>query len=112
MLGTELSLEEVASIFIRLQFEYTLVEDEFIISVPLRRWDISIEADLLEEVARVYGYNKIPSTLPMMESTPGDSMDKQQLTPLFIILREVSSFQTISYALSKPKKQKDLVLKS
>lgn len=112
VLGTELSLEEVASIFIRLQFEYTLVEDEFIISVPLRRWDISIEADLLEEVARVYGYNKIPSTLPMMESTPGELNDKQRLTRFIHRYLEGSGLaQTISYALTTPEKAERFSMK-
>ncbi|API89989.1 phenylalanine--tRNA ligase subunit beta [Marinilactibacillus sp. 15R] len=112
VLGTRLSLEEVASVFARLQFEYTLTEDKFTVSVPLRRWDISIEADLLEEVARVYGYNNIPSTLPVMESTPGELDDKQRLTRFIHRFLEGSGLaQTISYALTTPEKAKRFSLK-
>lgn len=112
VLGTRLSLEEVASVFARLQFEYTLSEDKFTVSVPLRRWDISIEADLLEEVARVYGYNNIPSTLPVMESTPGELDDKQRLTRFIHRFLEGSGLaQTISYALTTPEKAKRFSLK-
>lgn len=111
-LGTALSLEEVASIFTRLQFEYRLIEDQFIVTVPLRRWDISIEADLLEEVARIYGYNKIPSTLPVMESTPGELTDKQRLTRYVRRYLEGSGLaQTISYALTTPEKAARFSLK-
>lgn len=112
VLGTSLSLEEVASLFTRLQFGYTLVEDKFIVTVPLRRWDISIEADLLEEVARVYGYNNIPSTLPVMESTPGELNDKQRLTRFIRRHLEGSGLaQTISYALTTPEKAERFSMK-
>ncbi|WP_208560424.1 phenylalanine--tRNA ligase subunit beta [Marinilactibacillus kalidii] len=112
-LGTNLSIEEVASIFTRLQFDYQLIEDQFNVTVPLRRWDIAIEADLLEEVARIYGYNKIPSTLPVMESTPGELDDKQRLVRYTRRFLEGSGLaQTISYALTTPEKAKRFSLKA
>lgn len=36
--------------------------------IPSRRWDIHIEADLVEEVARIYGYDNLPSTLPSSQN--------------------------------------------
>ena len=47
--------------------------------VPARRWDISIEADILEEIARIYGYDNIPTTLPTTPSQPGRLTQRQQL---------------------------------
>src|SRR5690625_4277219 len=69
-LGTDLTSKEVENIFDRLQFPVTVSEESFVVSIPSRRWDISIPADILEEVARIYGYNNIASTLPFGVSTP------------------------------------------
>ncbi|MEG2255040.1 MAG: phenylalanine--tRNA ligase subunit beta, partial [Vagococcus sp.] len=63
-LGTTLSEEEVSTIFTSLGFLHTVEGETFVVSIPPRRWDISIEADLVEEVARIYGYDNLPSTLP------------------------------------------------
>ena len=46
--------------------------EQFTISVPRRRWDISIEADLYEEIARIYGYDKLPASLPKDDGTAGE----------------------------------------
>ena len=47
-------------------------------NVPSRRKDISIKEDLIEEVARIYGYDDIPSTLPVFKDvTSGEPTDRQ-----------------------------------
>lgn len=81
VLGTELSADEVGDIFDRLGFEYDLDEENgnFNVVAPLRRWDISIEADLLEEIARIYGYDNLPSTLPVGPTTIGSLTDTQKI---------------------------------
>ena len=62
-LGTELSKLEVETIFGRLQFPFELSIDEvFTVKVPSRRGDITRDVDLIEEVARLYGYDNIPTT--------------------------------------------------
>ncbi|MDR0299581.1 MAG: phenylalanine--tRNA ligase subunit beta [Streptococcaceae bacterium] len=78
ILGTELSVTEVTNVFESLGF-ITIVEGEkFICEIPSRRWDISIEADLIEEVARIYGYEKLPISLPATRNA-GERTVKQKL---------------------------------
>lgn len=105
VLGTQLSGDEVQSIFKRLGFEVTNSDNLFSVSVPPRRWDIAIEADLIEEVVRLYGYDKLPATLPVMPMTVGALNQQQQL------LRDTRHFlesagldQAISYALTTEEK--------
>jgi len=62
-LGIEMERSEVREIFERLGFK-VLQDDEVLdLEVPSYRFDVSIEADLIEEIARIYGYNNIPETL-------------------------------------------------
>ncbi|MEK3881841.1 phenylalanine--tRNA ligase subunit beta [Paenibacillus sp. PL2-23] len=77
-LGTELTSLEVRSIFGRLQFPYTLHDnDVFVVEVPTRRGDITRAVDLIEEVARLHGYDNIPTTLIHGDAIPG-SLTKEQ----------------------------------
>ncbi|MGX7014061.1 phenylalanine--tRNA ligase subunit beta [Vagococcus silagei] len=110
-LGTTLSLEEVNTIFANLQFDYELEGEKYTVTVPTRRWDISIEADLVEEVARIYGYDNLPSTLPKGSSLAGRLSHSQKLT------REIRHYiegnglvEAISYALTTPKSATRFVL--
>lgn len=67
-IGMDLTFAEVQQIFDQLQFELSGDANEFTVSVPARRWDILIQADLVEEIARIYGYDKIPSRLPSVNA--------------------------------------------
>jgi len=67
ILGTTLKKNEIAQILLRLGFELIEPKPEenaFLVTVPSFRVDITREIDLIEEVARVYGYDNIPTTLP------------------------------------------------
>ena len=68
----DISKEEIKQILESLAFK---VSDELVVSVPNRRPDITIKEDLIEEVARVYGYDKLPLTHPV-----DDSLGKHNLT--------------------------------
>ncbi|GGD48918.1 phenylalanine--tRNA ligase subunit beta [Paenibacillus nasutitermitis] len=77
-LGTELSKLETEIIFGRLQFPYEFgANGEFTVKVPTRRGDISRDVDIIEEVARLHGYDNIPTTPIEGPSTPG-SLTKPQ----------------------------------
>ncbi|WP_034550912.1 phenylalanine--tRNA ligase subunit beta [Carnobacterium funditum] len=111
-LGTAIQTDEVLSIFNRLGFKVTEKNELFEVSIPPRRWDISIEADLLEEVARIYGYDNLPSTLPVIESTPGELDDKQRLMRhTRHYLEGAGLSQAISYVLTTPQKAEQFLMK-
>lgn len=65
LIGINLSADEMESIFIKLGLSTEIKEDIIIVSVPPYRLDLEKEIDLVEEVARIYGYDEIGATLPM-----------------------------------------------
>lgn len=103
-IGIEITNDELQTIFDRLGFEVTIQETDFTVSVPPRRWDIAIEADVLEEIARIYGYDNIPVTLPTVPSSPGRLNSKQKLVRQTRAIAEgLGLNQVISYVLTSPK---------
>ena len=65
VIGIPLTNEIVADVFKRLAFEYTHEGDVFIVTPPSYRFDIEIEEDLIEELARLYGFENIPDQPPL-----------------------------------------------
>lgn len=105
VLGTEISLAEVESIFSRLQFEVQTDNDSLTVTVPTRRGDITIEEDLIEEVARLYGYDNLPTTLPIGSSTPGylsGYQKKRRIARRF--LEGAGLYQAVTYSLTSKEK--------
>ena len=63
VLGIDIKNAEIVDILLRLGFSSVSETDErIVVEVPSFRFDVSIEADLIEEIARIYGYNNIPMT--------------------------------------------------
>lgn len=77
LLGTSLNPGQVETILRRLQFEFSGNGEEFHVEVPSRRQDITREVDLVEEVARLHGYDHIPTSLPIGPTTQGGLTDYQ-----------------------------------
>ncbi|MFD0588465.1 phenylalanine--tRNA ligase subunit beta [Paenibacillus sp. GCM10027627] len=103
-LGTDLSTLEVRSIFGRLQFAYELTgEDEFNVEVPTRRGDITRAVDLIEEVARLYGYDNIPTTLIHGDVIPGALTRPQAIRrELRKRLTDSGLHEVMSYSFTSP----------
>ncbi|MFK8243743.1 MULTISPECIES: phenylalanine--tRNA ligase subunit beta [unclassified Facklamia] len=102
-LGIRITPAELKAIFDRLGFNSEIAEDRFSVTIPPRRWDITIEADVLEEIARIYGYDNIPTSLPTVPSTPGKLSDKQRFVRHTRQIAEgLGLNQTISYVLTSP----------
>ncbi|POZ63706.1 phenylalanine--tRNA ligase subunit beta [Chromobacterium alticapitis] len=64
LLGVALDAGQIGDILSRLSLSWTLEQEVFTVQAPSFRFDIEIEEDLIEEVARVYGYNSIPAEAP------------------------------------------------
>ena len=64
ILGIDLSEEEIEGILGKLGFAIARTNGDFSVTIPTWRLDVEREIDLLEELARIYGYNKFPDTLP------------------------------------------------
>ena len=109
-LGTEISVKEMEEILRKLRFEFERSDDEFTVSIPTRRGDITIFEDMLEEVARIYGYDHLPYTLPANASKPG-GLTEQQLLKRNIknYLQSVGLSEAITYSLVDEKAATKLV---
>lgn len=111
-LGTELSETTINEIFNTLGFDYILDQENYTVTVPPRRWDITIEADLIEEVARIYGYDNLPSTLPKGETVAGSLTQGQVLIrKIKNLLEGFGASEAISYALTTEEKSRQFMMR-
>ncbi|CXE30518.1 TPA: phenylalanine--tRNA ligase subunit beta [Staphylococcus aureus] len=100
-IGFDLSQNDIVTIFNQLGFDTEINDDVITVQVPSRRKDITIKEDLIEEVARIYGYDDIPSTLPVFEKvTSGQLTDRQYKTRMVKeVLEGAGLDQAITYSL-------------
>jgi len=64
VLGVSFTAEQIETIFSRLGLGFVRNDDDFLVTPPTCRFDIEIEEDLIEEIARLHGYDAIPSQAP------------------------------------------------
>ena len=95
LLGTSISKEDMLEIFDRIELKYDKETNEIV--APTFRQDIHFMADLAEEVARFFGYDKIPTTLPKSSATIGGISMKLEIEEL---AREVAKFLGFSEAMN------------
>ena len=102
LLGTAISEEEMLGYFAKIGLEYDEAAKEII--APTFRHDLFRLADLAEEVARFYGYDNIPTTLPCGEATTGKLPFKLRIEQ---VAREIAEFcgfsQGMTYSFESPK---------
>ncbi|MCD8010221.1 MAG: phenylalanine--tRNA ligase subunit beta [Lachnospiraceae bacterium] len=101
-LGTEIPTEEMLAYFKPLELEYDAEKQEVV--TPSWRQDLEGEADIAEEVARFYGYARIPTTLPTGEATTGKVSFKHRLEDVARNVAEFCGFsQAMTYSFESPK---------
>ena len=102
LLGTNISDEEMLAIFKMAEIEYDTATN--MLTVPSFRQDVLAMADLAEEVARFYGYDKIPTSLPGGESTAGKLPFKLIVEAKAREIAEANGFsQGMCYSFESPK---------
>ncbi len=104
ILGTKLDTPEIARILMNLGFGIIQQGDNiFQVTVPSFRPDISREIDLIEEIARVYGYDKIPTTLPKGDipvPTPNPSTEVRKRIKHFLLA--AGMMEVVNYSFCDP----------
>jgi len=104
VLGTELSADEMAQFLRRLEFDVEHDEGKILVTVPTFRPDVEREIDLIEEVARIYGYNEVPTTLPSSASVQGFLTRKQRITAeAKNLLCACGLYETLTFSLTHPR---------
>ena len=102
ILGTDISREDMLSYFRMIDLEYD--EDTNEVIAPTFRHDLFRIADLAEEVARFYGYDNIPTTLPKGEATTGKLSFKLRIEEVARNVAEYCGFsQGMTYSFESPK---------
>lgn len=111
-LGMKISMDEMKEILERLQFGVTAENGKLTLAVPTRRQDIVIAEDIVEEIARLYGYDQIPMTLPQGATQIG------KLTPYQAdrrVVRDVMEgaglYQAMTYSLTSSEAAQKYALK-
>lgn len=102
ILGTDLTKEEMLGYLARVELAYDEKTNEIV--APTFRQDIHCTADVAEEVARFYGYDKIPTTLPNGEATTGKLPFKLRIEQVARDIAEYCGFsEGMTYSFESPK---------
>lgn len=106
MLGIETSAEQIEQYLSNLEMHFTSQNDTWSVTAPSYRFDINIEADLIEEIGRLYGYNNIPGTKgaahPIMDAFSETKTSAQYLKDILV---EKGYFEAITYSFVSPELQ-------
>ena len=103
LLGVELERDVIASMFDGLEFQWTWENEGFVVTPPPFRRDLKAEIDVIEEVARLYGYDRLPVTLPKgnCEARKTEKQVLRDLTKATLVGMGASEVQTYSFVSPK-----------
>lgn len=103
-LGTAITIADIKAIFDRLQFEVSEASGDLLrVTVPTRRGDISRDVDLIEEIARLCGYDHIPATPITGVTTPGALTRSQRIRRIVReLLTGAGLSETVNYSFTEP----------
>lgn len=103
-LGSSITVEEMSDYLTRLEFKVEIVNEDIYVKAPEFRIDIEYIEDIAEEIARIYGYNKIPSTIDRAFIKNAGRNEKQILDEILMnTMVQSSLYESISYAFCSPK---------
>ncbi len=112
-LGMKISLEDMLSILHRLQFDVEAANGLLIIDAPTRRQDIKIEEDIVEEIARLYGYDEIPMTFTRRKCIVGGLTPYQAKRRVVRnVMEGAGLLQAVTYSLTSEELSQKFALKS
>ena len=112
-LGMKISLEDMLSILERLKFDVEAANGLLIIDAPTRRQDIKIEEDIVEEIARMFGYDEIPATLPESgEQVGGLTAYQAKRRVVRNVMEGAGLFQAVTYSLTSAAASQKYALKA
>lgn len=103
LLGIPLPPQEINDVLTRLGFKTGVAADGLQVQVPGFRYDVAIEADLIEELARIYGYNNLPSSRGMLPQQMGAVPETH--VPSWRLRRQVAALgyqEVMSYSFIDP----------
>lgn len=103
ILGTDYSEEEIREVMQRLNFAVTEQDGLWLVSVPSYRQDIELEEDLIEEVARLKGYDLIPQTMPVNACAGGRTPKQKLQLQLSNLCADLGLHETVNYSFISPK---------
>ncbi len=107
LLGLDISLDDAKKSLNSLQFPYELKGEEFTVTIPNRRGDVSMREDLVEEVGRLYGYEHIDAKLPKLDVRRGQYKGNVGFRKAISKrLRSLGLNETRSYTLISPEMDK------
>ncbi|VBB08765.1 phenylalanyl-trna synthetase b3/b4 [Lucifera butyrica] len=102
-LGTDIPKKAMVDILRRLEFETDAQGDKIVVTVPSWRGDVTRAADISEEIARIYGYNRIQSTTPCSNMARGSqSSDQTAIDQIKDILSGIGFYEVISFSFTHP----------
>jgi len=105
-IGFHIEDEKVSEILTRLGFDVAMADGQWNVVVPAYRFDISVEVDLIEEVARIFGYNNIPNVAPVADlSMRKHQESKMPVSKLRHALINRGYQEAITYSFVDPKIQ-------
>lgn len=109
-LGVKISLKEMKHIFEGLSFTCEIVEKEVVVHVPNRRLDITIKEDLIEEIARIYGYDHLQETMPVMNVSAEYTHEQKIKRKISETLRGNGLNEVVTYSLVSENKGNEFAI--
>lgn len=103
LLGVELSTEQIETYLGLLNIEFVRFNNQWAATPPSYRFDLTIEADLIEEIARLYGYNKLPQSRPeVLQSMVGTAENRLDMDYFKNVLAQRGWQEAITYSFVDP----------